>query len=132
MSPAASRAFAVEDVINEAEPNVATLVPEPLKVPMTEAVPEAFLYVTTDADEPVVVPEVAEEVVPFTKYAEMISPAAGATNTGIYPELPSVATEPNVALLCPIGIRSALKPISVSYAGPVAAEAVAPSLYPYW
>jgi len=57
----------VEDVTSDAEPRVATLVPEPLNVEITEAVPEAFLYVTTDAEEPVVVPDVADEVVPFTK-----------------------------------------------------------------
>jgi len=59
--------LAVEDVINDAEPSVATAVPEPLKVLMIEAAFEAFLCMTTDADEPVVVPEVAEDVVPFTK-----------------------------------------------------------------
>ena len=35
--PAAHRAFAVDDVISEADPNVATAVPEPLNVEMIEA-----------------------------------------------------------------------------------------------
>ena len=75
--PAAHRAFAVDDVISEADPNVATAVPEPLNVEMIEAALDAVLYVTADADEPVVVPDVADDVVPLTKYAATTSPATG-------------------------------------------------------